>query len=133
MNIIVDTCVWSASLRRKAAGDESCALELSKLIRQFRARLIGPIRQELLSGVRDATQYARLKENLRAFENGTILPEDYERAAEMFNYCRSKGVQGSNTDFLICAVAERERCAIFTVDRDFDYFERHIQVRLHRS
>lgn len=39
-----------------------------------------------------------------------------ERAAEFYNHCRNKGVQGSNTDFLICAVAARFKTPIFTTD-----------------
>jgi predicted nucleic acid-binding protein len=44
---------------------------------------------------------------------------DYERAAHVFNACRRKGIQGSNIDFLICAVAHRHAMPIFTLDRDF--------------
>jgi hypothetical protein len=34
-----------------------------------------------------------------------ILTEHYVTAARFFNLCRSKGIQGSNTDFLICVAA----------------------------
>ena len=30
---------------------------------------------------------------------------DYELGAELHNTCRRKGVQGSSTDFLICAMS----------------------------
>jgi len=35
------------------------------------------------------------------------LEADYARAAECFNACRARGVQGSNADVLLCAVAKR--------------------------
>ena len=38
---------------------------------------------------------------------------------EHFNTCRAAGVQGSNTDFLICAAAERRQFSILTTGRDF--------------
>jgi hypothetical protein len=50
------------------------------------------------------------------------ITEDYERAVELFNLCLAKGVQGSNTDFLICAVAERNNCSFFITDKDFQLF-----------
>jgi hypothetical protein len=37
----------------------------------------------------------------------------------MFNMCQRRGIQGSNTDFLICAVAEMYELSIFTIDQDF--------------
>jgi predicted nuclease of predicted toxin-antitoxin system len=56
---------------------------------------------------------------LSAFPDQSITTEDYAMAARFFNLCRISGVQGSNTDFLICAVAARNRLAIFTTDKDF--------------
>jgi hypothetical protein len=41
-------------------------------------------------------------------------------------------VRGSNTGFLICAVAARRECAVFSTDRDFDAYERTLPFRRHR-
>jgi predicted nucleic acid-binding protein len=84
----------------------------------------------VLSGVRYKEQFTRLQEYLRAFPDLELTTEDYELAAEFFNTCRSKGVQGSNTDFLLCAVAHRRGYSIFTTDKDFDNFRAHIPVVL---
>lgn len=83
-----------------------------------------------LSGLRHSKHFEALRGTLRAFENLEILPEDYERAAEHFNNCRRRGIQGSNTDFLICAVAERLRLPIFTTDQDFQRFAEHLPIEL---
>jgi predicted nucleic acid-binding protein len=56
---------------------------------------------------------------------------DYEAAAEMSNLCRSRGIQGSNTDFLICAVAKRLGASVYTLDRDFELFSSELAVTLH--
>jgi hypothetical protein len=69
--------------------------------------IIGPIRQELLSGVRDQIQFDQLETHLTAFADLQLLAEDYVTAAKFFNLCRSKGIQGSNAAFLICSVAVR--------------------------
>jgi len=58
--------------------------------------------------------------------------EDYEQAAACFNRCRSRGIPGSNTDFLLCAVALRLRAALLTTDKDFEGFARILRIRLHR-
>lgn len=95
------------------------------------AVLIGPIRQEILSGVRDPWQYDQLRTTLRAFEDLSIETGEYELAAELSNECLRHGVRGSTTDYLICAVSLRNKVAIFTCDRDFWEYARHIDIRLH--
>ena len=57
--------------------------------------------------------------------------EDYVTASKFFNLCRAMGIQGSNTDFLICAVAVRHKLAIFTADRDFVYFAKCLPIVLY--
>jgi predicted nucleic acid-binding protein len=93
--------------------------------------MIGPIRQEILSGIRDPAQFKRLQERLASFPDLPIVTEDYVTAASYFNLSRAKGIQGSNTDFLICAVAVRNQCEVFTVDRDFQKFAKYIPLVLH--
>jgi len=44
---------------------------------------------------------------------------------------RANGIQGSNTDFLICAAAIRRRFSIFTADVDFKLFSRVLPLTLH--
>jgi predicted nucleic acid-binding protein len=55
---------------------------------------------------------------------------DYELAAEFYNTCRQKGIQGSNADFLICASAWHRNYGILTIDRDFQNFTGHIPITL---
>ena len=96
-----------------------------------RAAIIGPIRQEVLNGIRDAGAFARLRDRLGAFPDEALTSTDYERAAECFNACRAKGLQGSNTDFLLCAVSERHRMPLLTTDGDFLRYGTVIPVALH--
>jgi predicted nucleic acid-binding protein len=95
--------------------------------------MIGPVRQELLSGIKNKVQFQKLCNHLRAFPDLEINTRDYESAADFFNLCRGKGVQGSNTDFLICAVAVRYNIPIFTTDEDFTLFKAHLPIKLHLS
>lgn len=103
---------------------------LQNLITGDRVVLLGAIRQKILSGVRSSEQFTRLRDYLRAFPNLELTEEDYELAAEFFNTCHSNGIQGSNTDFLICAVAHHRNYSILTTDNDFQMFKAHIPVLL---
>jgi predicted nucleic acid-binding protein len=130
VNVLVDTCVWSAALRRRADPETSVVAELRTLIEDSRVVMAGPIRQELLSGIREPDQFARLRAALRPFPDFPLRTEHFETAAEFFNRCRRAGIQGSNTDFLLCALSVLERMAILTTDRDFTHFARHVPIRL---
>lgn len=129
MKVVVDTSVWSSVLRRKQP-DSKLANILQDLIADSRVIMIGAIRQEILSGIKHQQQYERLRNNLRAFPNLSLDAEDYELAADYFNICRRNGIQGSNTDFLICAIANRRNHEIFTTDNDFVNFSQHLPIVL---
>ncbi len=131
MKIIVDTCIWSLALRRNIVKSDPYIEELTNLIEEIRVQLIGPIRQELLSGIKSKKQFSTLKQHLKAFEDIEITSEDYELAAEYFNTARKKGIQGSNTDFLICSISTRHKMPILTTDKDFTEFQSVFPVTLH--
>ncbi|HOT46588.1 MAG TPA: PIN domain-containing protein [Spirochaetota bacterium] len=133
MNVLVDTPVWSLALRRNANLDNGYVRELTELIHELRVAIIGPIRQELLSGIPDHVKFIMLRDTLKSFEDIPIETEHYELAAELFNHCRKKGIQGSHVDFLICAVSIRNRLQIFTLDKDFEKYKKHIGIKLYKS
>ncbi|MCP5137790.1 MAG: PIN domain-containing protein [Gammaproteobacteria bacterium] len=128
--VLVDTCVWSLALRSRAPKKAAVAEQLSQLIDDNQLRIIGPIRQELLSGYTDKNSFERLRQKLIYFPNESIFDADYESAAEYSNFCRSKGVQGSHTDFLICAVSIRAKFQIYTTDKDFQHYSKHLPISL---
>ena len=129
----MDTSIWSYAVRYpKQSSNDPILREFSALIQAHQAEIIGPIRQEVLSGIKHVEKFRTLKSYLRAFVDLPIEVSDFEHAAKLYNYCRSRGVQGSHTDFLICAVSIRVDAQIFTTDRDFERFARHIDVSLHQ-
>jgi predicted nucleic acid-binding protein len=133
VKILVDTSVWSLALRKKTLtqNEENIVTELKELIYELRAVVIAPIRQELLSGISDENKFRNLRDKLRVFEDLSLKTKDYERAAEIFNICRKNGIQGSHTDFLICAVAINNNISIFTTDKDFENYKKHVKIKLH--
>ncbi|MGD0412855.1 MAG: PIN domain-containing protein [Verrucomicrobiota bacterium] len=131
VKVIVDTCVWTRFLRVHRQGADPYCAEVAKLVRADSIQLIGPIRQELLSGAQPQERFSQLKEYLRFYPNLVTDEEDDENAAAFYNVCRSKGVQGTSTDLLICAVAVRYRMRILTTDTDFVGFAKYLPIVLH--
>lgn len=131
MKVIVDTSIWSIALRRKNRIDQPVVNALEELIADGRVQMIGAIRQEILSGVKSEAQFNRLRNTLRAFPDLNHSTDDYELAARFYSTCRSAGIQGSNTDFLICAAAVRHDMNIFTNDNDFALFKKHIDISIY--
>lgn len=129
MKFLVDTCVWSAVLRHKNPHRE-LTKRLKDFIADGRVSIIGPIRQELLSGITDTKQFNRLKGLLSPFEDIPLSTEHFIKAAEFANTCRSKGIQGSTIDFLICSVAHSENLIIFTTDNDFENYKKYLPIKI---
>lgn len=130
MKIIVDTCIWSSAFRKKSPTDDPAVLLLQELIKESRVQMLGPIRQEILSGIVMEKDFKRLSAALGSFPDFNLQSEDYEHAAFIFNVCRKNGVQGSNTDFLICSVAERHQMPILTLDTDFKRYQKYAKIDL---
>ena len=135
MNLLVDTPVWSLALRRKQADlsprEERVTQALAEVIRDGRAQLVGVVRQELLSGIREEERFRELRDYLRAFDDPPLETGDYEEAAQMHNRCRARGIAGSAIDFLICAMTSRRNWQIFTTDQDFERYGRVLGLKMY--
>ena len=135
MNVLVDTSIWSLALRRKAhhlnPAERATVAELTNLIQEGRARIIGLIRQELLSGIKTSSQYEKLRTVLRSFPDEPIATANYEAAAKAGNDCRARGVAISVADILICAIAIARDWSIFATDPDFKSYARILPLKLH--
>jgi predicted nucleic acid-binding protein len=132
--VLVDTPVWSLSLRRRAVdltpADRRVTQNLYDLVRQKRVKLLGSTRQEVLSGIREESQFLRIRDHLRGFRNVELDLIDYEDAAQASNRCSSRGIAGSHADFLMCAVAVRYGWQIFSTDRDFERYSGVLPIQL---
>lgn len=133
--MLVDTSVWSLALRRRAvdlsAEERAIRDELAALVADDRVLLVGPVRQEILSGIRERVAFERLRECLRPFDDVVLETADFEAAAESHNACRAAGVASSAVDVLLCAVAMRRDVPIFTTDKDFQRYAGVLPIRLH--
>jgi len=128
MSVLVDTSVWSKALRNKGEEDRI----FMKLIQTNQVRIIGVIRQEILSGIKDAVQFKKLHDNLSAFPDAFVPSDYYVKAAQLYNTCRSKGIQASHIDFLIAAVAIEESLELYTYDMDFKNIATVVPLELYQ-
>jgi len=125
MKVLADTSVWSLVLRRKdasklSAEERRLTALLSEAINDGRVAIIGPIRQELLSGIKDQARFEKLKDFLRAFRDEALDTEDYEYAALSYNWCRSRGVECGPVDILVCAVGQRRKWPVLSNDHNLN-------------
>lgn len=132
--VLVDTPVWSLSLRRRSVDlsepERRLRQTLYRLVKEGQVQLLGPTRQEVLSGIRDESQFRRIRDHLGDFPNTPMDEHDYEEAASISNRCRRAGVSASPVDMLLCSVSVRQDWEIFTTDRDFAQYGRVVNIRL---
>jgi predicted nucleic acid-binding protein len=114
--------VWSLALRRKKGAarmkqDEARLVAvLTEGIKDGRVVIVGPVRQEILSGIKHVEQFEKILERLGAFPDVAIESIDYVQAARLDNRCREAGVQCGEVDMLLCAVADRHDWTVLTHD-----------------
>lgn len=121
MSVLADTSVWSLALWRKKTAQPSpqevhLTTLLAEAIRDGSIVMIGPIRQELLSGIKEEAQFRKLKLALETYRDEELETRDYEEAARLYNLCRSRGVECGPFDILMCAVAWLRGWRILTND-----------------
>lgn len=128
--VLVDTSVWSSFLRRKIKSSNVPVETLRHLIANNQVCLTGIVRQEILSGIREQAQYNKIADILNGFPDLLATSEDHTLASLFYNTCRSKGIQGSHIDYLICAQAVNGTMAILTEDTDFKEYAKYLPIDL---
>lgn len=131
MKVLVDTSVWSLAFRKNVRNEteENVVQVLAELVRDTNILIIGPIRQEILSGIKSISVFNALRDKLSIFNDLEIQTRDFETAASFFNLCRSHEIQGSHTDFLICALSVNYNVPIFTLDHGFQNYKSCLPIR----
>ena len=122
MKVLVDTCTWSLLLRRKqgtvlSAEELSTVSLLREAIQDGRVVIVGPVRQEVLSGIRHPAQFDKLRAALASYTDEPLTQLHFEEAARLFNLCQTRGVACGSTDILLCAVAVLQGFDLLTSDR----------------
>ena len=121
MKLLVDTSVWSLALRSRDAAslssdEQKLKAELVRAIQDGRVAMLGLIRQELLSGIKEKAQFDKVKVALDPYLDEPINTADHEYAARIYNECRNQGVEARTVDILICALAVRRGWEVLSGD-----------------
>ena len=106
MKLLVDTSVWSLALRRKKRAslgpdEQNFKAELVQAIHDGRIAMLGILRQELLSGIKEAAIFEKTRARARFLSRRADPHRRLTRsAARIYNECRSQGVQAGTVDIL---------------------------------
>jgi predicted nucleic acid-binding protein len=121
--ILLDTSVLSLAFRRRRRpplGTPDMAAEIARLIElDLTLAIPGVVIQELLSGIREAPEFRRLRRILESFPAIAATIAHHLAAAEIANACRARGISASTIDCLIAAQAVGTNLSLFTLDQDF--------------
>jgi predicted nucleic acid-binding protein len=134
MMVLVDTSIWSLALRRRlpdlSAKERAITDSLRELIYEGRVQMLGAVRQEILTGIRDQKKFLQIRSELRDYEDVPLDCDDYENAARMSNRCRESGIAATPIDMLLCAVSQGRDWQIFSADRDFIHYAKILAIRM---
>ena len=133
MKLLVDTCVWSLTLRRDNPRDVPAVDRLlAALGGGETVYSTGLILQELLQG------FAGPKDRDQIVDRFSALPlvvpdrQDHIAAAELRNECRRAGVQVGTIDALVARLCLRHDLELLTTDLDFDRVAERVPLRIWR-
>lgn len=126
--ILVDTSVWVAALRGRAAE----AAELGRLLDEDAVLLAAPVRIEILSGasVRDRRRLRRLLSALP-----TVAPDEstWDRLDRWVDVAGAAGQRFGFADLLIGALGAQAGARLWSLDSDFLRMAKLGFVDLHRA
>ena len=126
--VLVDSSVWINFLRAK--GSSAPLREL--LLAGDAVACTEPVLMEVLAGAQSPEHRDDMR---RLLCRNTWVPvdvaADFDAAASIFAYCRSRGTTPRGmVDCLIAAVALRTHTPLLANDRDFDAIARHFPLQL---
>lgn len=128
LSTLLDTNILFSAFRRApevlSATEMAITKRLSSMLVQGEAGVIGPIRQEVLTGIRHVSQFDRLRYLLDGIKTIDLELQDFDEAARLTNVLLTKGITVSPTDSLLAAAALRRSLSVYTLDADFQHFSR---------
>ena len=120
MTILVDTSVWSLSLRKDGPASLPAVKKLERLLLDAQnIGLMGIILQEILQGFKQESTFTKVTTYLDAFPLLPLNRSDFVAAAKLRRQAAAKGITLSIPDCQIAAVAINHQCHLLTTDKDF--------------
>lgn len=131
--ILIDTSVLSLAYRRriKTSPEPPLVQTFRRLVEEDQPIAIpGIVLQELLSGVRTPSEFARLQELMEGFPLLIATQEHHVGAAKIANACHQAGIAASTVDCLIASMTVASKSQLFTGDEDFQRIAPHCGLQL---
>ena len=119
MTLLVDTSVWSLSLRREAPTLPELDELRAALAGNDLVVTTGVVIQELLQGLVSDAARSLTRDRMSRMAQVTATLDDHTHAAQAFIECRRHGVQLGTVDALLAALCIRRNLTLLTTDRDF--------------
>jgi predicted nucleic acid-binding protein len=116
--------LWDTSALILATRDPRVAAGLGEALAHDEVAISEPVLLEYLNGARNAAEYARFDETLRAVRLLSTTPDDWQRALVGHRLLAESGPGHQRSvrlvDLIVAAVAERHQYPLAHVDRDYD-------------
>lgn len=125
--VLVDTSVWIEYLDR---AHPAVADEMDRLVRTAKIATAGLVLAELRRGARSVAQVRMILEAIEPLDYFETDRATWLRAGEISAEAAARGHQLQVGDCLLAALALREGCPLYSLDRDF---ERIPGLKLYRS
>ncbi len=131
MRTLVDTSVWSLSLRKKRPAEHPTVKKLMSLLRADEdVFLTGLILQEILQAFRSDSSFRRVARHLEPFPLLELERIDFVAAASLHRKCAARGVSVSTADCQMATAAIRHECLLLSADKDFERISRFSKLKL---
>lgn len=131
MRVLVDTCVWSLSLRKRGPADHAAVKLFAALLEGGRdVVLLGIVLQEILQAFKADATFKKMVQSTGGFPLIPLVRDDYVAAARLHRRCAAAGLTTSTVDSLIAAACVRNDLVLLTTDRDFQRIAEHCLLRL---
>ena len=131
MKVVVDTSVWSLSLRAAGPADHPTVQKLTSMLHADEdVFLTGLILQEILQAFRSDSSFHKVAKHLEPFALLELEREDFSAAASLHRECAARGVSVSTADCQIAQAAIRHGCLLLSADKDFERIARFSDLKL---
>ena len=131
MNVIVDTSVWSLSLRKEGYDKHPTVIKLIELIEQNAdIYMVGVIFQEILQAFRKENVFNRIVKYLESFPLLNVDRRIYTNAARIHCRCAAEGLSATTIDCLIASATINSDSYLLTADKDFTYMTKVSDLKL---
>jgi predicted nucleic acid-binding protein len=126
--ILVDTSVWIDLFNGTSTVQTE---QFESIIEQNDDVCItGVVYTEILQGIRDESQYKTVKQILNELLYVEVDKEIHEYAAQIYRYCRKKGITiRKPVDCIIAAASIRSSSFLLHNDRDFVNITKHFPLQ----